>query len=184
LVYGHPGPNLHRARSHQFRADELHELAEGHHQPAVLMQKCRSIRQLDAVVAVEAERADDAVGEPQHGRAAAGAGGIEKIDDLLQGDGRGHGNAGGVEVRQRGADAARSSHHAGNTEGDIVGALVAHHLERQAGAGKTFESWRAVGIHEPPGERGQEAGRGGAEADADDIDIHGLALDGRRGHAG
>ena len=90
----------------------------------------------------------------------------------------------GSRSGKRGADAARARHHAGNAEGDIVGALVADHLERQAGAGKAFEGGRAVGIHEPPGERGQEAGRGRAEAHADDIDVHGLAFDGRRGHAG
>ena len=110
--------------------------------------------------------------------------GERRIDDFLLADGSGHGDGGGIEVRQRGAYAARAGDHAGDTEGDIVGALVAHHLKREAGAGQTFESGRAVGIHEPPGERGEEAGRGRAEAHAGDIDIHGLAFDGRLAHAG
>ena len=83
-----------------------------------------------------------------------------------------------------GTDAARFGDDAGDAEPDIVGALVAHDLKGQAGAGRALDGGRAIGIHEVPGERGEEAGRGGAEADADDIDIHRLAERRRLAHAG
>ena len=95
---GHAGPDLDRAGAHQFTADELHELAEGENQAAGLVEKRRNIGQFDAVVAVEAEGAQGAIGEFERGRAAAGAHRIEQIDHSLLLHRRGHGDAADIQM--------------------------------------------------------------------------------------
>ena len=68
LGHGHAGPDLHGAGSHQLLADQLHELAQRHHQAAILVEERRDVGQLEAVVPGEAQRAE------QRGRPARRAG--------------------------------------------------------------------------------------------------------------
>ena len=85
---------------------------------------------------------------------------------------RGHGDFGRVQIRERLADTARASHRAGYAEADVVGALIADHLQIRVGIAR---------------ERGQEAAHGRPEADAHDIYVHRLPRLGRRqifGHTG
>ncbi len=95
---GHAGPDLDGAGAHQFAADELHELAEGENQAAGLMEEGRHVGQFDAVVAVQTEGAQGAIGEFEGGRAAAGADRIEQVDHPLLLHGRGHGDAADIQV--------------------------------------------------------------------------------------
>src|SRR5438270_11911439 len=101
--------------------------------------------------------AQSGIGGAQGGGATAGTDGVEQVDDLLGGDGRCHGDGGGVEIRERRANAAGAGDDAGDTEGDIVGALIAEDLERQLGAR----------------DGGEEGGGGGGEADEDEVDVQG-----------
>ena len=114
-------------------ADPLHELAERHHQAAVLVQERRDVGQFDAVIARNPERAKAPIGHAQRQRTTAGADRVEQINDLLGRDRRGHRDRGGIEIREGSANAAGARDHARDAEADIVGALVAEHLKRQFG---------------------------------------------------
>ena len=174
------GPDLDRAGALDLRADPLHELAHREHQAAVLVQEGGGPRQFERVVLERqqpAEGADAGVRRAQGPGAAAGADGIEQVEDLLLGDRRGHRDLRRVEVGEGGAQAAGARDHAGDAEADVVGALVAEDLRRHAGHGGAFDGGRAVRVDELLGERGQEAARGRAEADADDVHVHALAFD-------
>ena len=83
--------------------------------------------------------------------------------------GRRHRNAARIEIGQGGADAARARDHAGDAEADVVGALVADHLQRQPRVGRALDGGSAIGVHEVAREGGEESGRRRAEADAGDI---------------
>jgi hypothetical protein len=176
--HGHAGPDLHRSRRHQLTAHVLQKLAQRHHQAALLMQERGHIRQLHAVLAGEAEGANQPVRRAQRQRAAAGAHRVQQIDHFLARDRRGHGNLAGVEIRQGGANAARPRHYAGNTEADVVGALVAQHLERQPGIRRALHRGRAIGVHQLAREGGQKTGGRRPEAHAHHVHFHLLPVDG------
>ncbi len=176
FLYGHSRPHLHGAGGHQLHADVLQELAERHHEAAFLVQEGRNVGQLDGMVFGHAEGANQAVAEVHGGGAAAGIGGVEQVRHLLLFDGDRHGDPAGIEIGHAGADTAGARDHAGDAEADIVGTLVAHHLQGEARIAGALDEGRAVGVHQLAGERGEETGRGGAEADADDVDVHGLAV--------
>ena len=110
-------------------------------------------------------------------RAPARADRVEQIDDLLLRDRSGHGDLLGVEVGEGGAQAAGARHDAGDAEADVVGALVAKDLRRHAGHDGAFDRRRAVRVNELLRQRGEKAGRGRPEADADDVHVHALAFD-------
>ena len=104
--------------------------------------------------------------------AAAGADGIEQIEDALLRDLGGHGNLGGVEIGKAGANALRARDHAADAGGEIVGALVAEHLQRHAGRDAAFEGGIGGILAPGVGERGEKAAHGGTEAGAGDVDFH------------
>jgi hypothetical protein len=158
---GHAGPDLYRAAVHGLRAGPLHELADGEQQSAIFAQEGRGPGQLESVIARQAEQAQHPVGGAQSGRAAAGPDRIEEVGDLFVAHRSGHGDFGRIEIREAGANAARASDGAGDAEADIVGALVADHLQIGIGVAR---------------QRGQETAHGRPEADADDIHVHRQAL--------
>ena len=143
------GPDLHHAGGHELRADPLVELADGEHEAVVLVQERRERRAVRArgarTAAAKLERADSRVGRAQGERAAAGAEGIEQVEHLLAGDGRGHGNLRRVEIGKAGANAARARDDAGDAEAEVVGAFVADHLQRHVRARRRFRRRGAVG---------------------------------------
>ena len=107
----------------------------------------------------------------------AGADGVEQVEHALAGDLGGHGDFGGVERGETGADAAGPGDDAADAGSDVVGALVAEDLQRHAGSGLAFEG-RIGGVLGPGlGERGEKAARGGTKAGAGDVDFHGLAVE-------
>jgi hypothetical protein len=75
-----------------------------------------------------------------------------------------------------GAQTSGLGNDAGNAEADVIGALIAEHLRRQARHDGAFDGRRAVGIEELLRERGEEARRRRPEADADDVHIHALTF--------
>ena len=105
---------------------------------------------------------------------------VEQIKHLLLRDRRGHGDLFGVEVGKRGPETLGARDHAGHAEADVIGALVAEDLGRHAGHRRAFDGRRAVGVHELLREGGEKPAGGRAEADADDVHVHALALDGGR----
>ncbi len=181
------GPHLHGAGGHQTRTHPLHELAHGKHQPAAFVQEFGRVRQFDGVVFVAeqpAQQADSLVGHAQGERTPRRAHRVEQIEHTLAGNRRRHGNFGRVQVRERRANRAAARDDAGNAEADVVGALVTKHLQRHARHDGAFNGRRAVFVQQHRRKRGQEAGRGGAEAHAHDVDVHALPFDGLVAHAG
>ena len=122
-----------------------------------------------------------AVGQPQQGRTPARANGIKQIKHLLFADRRGHGDAGLFNIRDARPQGAGFGDHAGNAEADVVRALVAKHLGRQAGRDGAFHGGRAVGVDELFGQRGEKPRRRRAESDANDVRVHARAFNGGRG---
>jgi len=178
----HAGPDLHGARALHLRADPLHELSHREHHAAALVEEAGCPGQLQRL-ALEGQRpfarANEFVGEPQHGRTPARPGGIEQVKHLLFAHRRGHGDAGLVNIRNARPQGAGFRDHAGNAKADVVRAFVAKHLERQTGRHGAFHRGRAVGMDELSGQRGKKTRRGRAEADADDVRVHARAVNGR-----
>src|ERR1019366_3778997 len=148
-----------------------------------------NVGQLNGVVLGHAQGANQPVAEEHGGGAAAGIVGVQQVSHLLLFDGDRHGDLGGIQIGQAGADAAGARHHTGDAEADVVGALVAHHLQGQSRIAGALDGGRAVRVHQLAGKCRQETGGGGAETDTDDVYIHGLAVDGvfgklRTAHAG
>ena len=83
-----------------------------------------------------------------------------------------------IEIGERGADVTGFGDDAGNTEPDVVGAFVAHHLQRHARHHLALKSRRAIGVHHGAAQGGQKSGRGGAEPHAHDIGFHRLSFSG------
>ena len=129
------------------------------------------------------------IAKAQERGAPAGADGIEQVEDALLLDRSGHGNLSGIERGKAGANALGARDHAADARGQIVGALVAEHLQRHARRDRALEC--GVGGVLAPGlrERGQKSARGRAKAGASDVHVHRLAVDLRLGsclrtHAG
>ena len=103
--------------------------------------------------------------------------GVEKVEDALAGDVGGHGDFGRIERGKTCADAAGQGDDAADAGGEVVGALVAEDLEGHAGCGFAFEGGVGGVLGPGLGEGGEKAAGGGAEADAGDVDVDGLAVD-------
>ncbi len=110
-------------------------------------------------------------------RAPTGADRVPQVDEPLSGDRVGHWDLRRIEVRKRLADAPGPGHHAGDAEADIVGALVADDLKRQAGHRPAHQERLQIGILERPGQGRQKAAGRGTESHAGDVDLHALTLD-------
>jgi len=177
------GPDLHGAGAHRLRADPLHELAHGEHESVVFREEGRNPRQLDRVV-FALKKFQHGVGRAQRERAAAGADGIEQVRDFFRLHRRGHRDLRGIKLRETGLDAARRGDDARDAEAHVVGPLVADHLRRHARHRLALDGGRAVLLEEVFRERGEKAARRGAEADADDVNVHARTLDGGNGFGG
>ncbi len=110
-------------------------------------------------------------------RAAAGADGIEEVENALLLHFRGHGNCGGIECGKAGANVVGAGDYAADACGEIVGALVAENLERHAGRDFAFECGIGGVLGPCLREGGKEAAGGRAEAGAGDVDVHGGAVE-------
>ena len=168
----HSRPDLHRTGGGNFAAHELHELPHRQHHAPVLVQERRDPGKLEAVVPVQVQRADRAIRHPQSEGALAGAHGVEQVDDFLFDHRRRHGNAAEIQIGKRGADAAGARDHPRDAEADVVGALVAGHLQRHPRHRLAFDGGSAVGIRQAARKHREKAGRGGAEAHAGDVQVH------------
>jgi hypothetical protein len=121
-------------------------------------------------------RAPNPVGGAEGEGTAAGADGVEEIEHALVGDLDGHGDFGGVEAGETGANALSARDYAADTGGDVVGAFVAEDLEGHPGSCLAFEGGIGRILGPGTGEGGEKAAHGGAETGAGDIDFHGLAV--------
>ena len=123
-----------------------------------------------------AYKAKEEIAETQKCGAAAGAGGIEEIEDAFVGYVGGHGDFRGVETGKAGADALGAGNYATDAGGDVVGALVAEDLEGHSGGDFALEGG-IIGMLGPlAGERRKKASHCRAETSAGYIDFHGLAV--------
>ena len=125
--------------------------------------------------------AEEYIGEAQGEGTPAGAVGIEEVEDALGRDIGGHGDIGGIESGETGADAAGQGDDAADAGGEVVGAFVAENLEGHAGRDFAFEGGVGGVLGPGLGEGGEKAADGGTEADAGDVDIDGLTVDDLQG---
>jgi hypothetical protein len=138
----------------------------------VLVQEWRDPGKFEAILPVQPQRADRPVRHSQGEGALAGAHRVEQVDDFLRDHRRRHGDAAEIQVRQRGADAAGARDHPRNSEAEVVGALVAGHLQWHPRHRLAFDGGSAVGIQQETREHGEKAGRRGSEAHAGYVQIH------------
>ncbi len=127
------------------------------------------------------ERAEQAVGGAQGERTAASTHRVEQVGDSLVFHGRGHRDLRGIEPGETDPQAATRGHDAGHAEAEVVSALVTDDLQRHPRGRDAFERRRAVFLRQLARQRRQESAHGRAEADAGDVDAHGLAVDGGGG---
>ena len=119
------------------------------------------------------ECADSGVADSKSSGTAAGSDGIEQVNEFLVRTRGRHRDLGGVEIGKRCPDAAGAGYDAGDAEADVVGTLVADHLQRHAGSGVLSKAGvPSSGIINGAAEGSEEAAHRGAEADAGDIDFH------------
>ena len=151
------------------------------------MQEGRRPGQLEGVVA-EAEQAagcpQNGIAESQEGGAAACADGVEQIKDSLLADVGSHGNVGSIQIGEAGANALGPGDDAADAGGNVVGALVAEHLQGHSRGHLAFEGWILRMLGPLAGEGGEKASHGGAKAGAGDIDFHRLTVEVRGGRVG
>ncbi len=182
LGYRRAGPELNGSRALNLGADPLHKLAQRKHQAAAFVQEAGRPRKFQRVILEweqSFERANARIRDAQRCRTPACADGIEQINHLLGRHRRGHGNAGIVNPRKSVAQGSRAGHHTRHAETDVLRAFVAEHLRRHAGENGAFDYRRAVAIDKLPGQRREKTRRRRAEADADDVRVHALAVNGR-----
>ena len=169
------GPDLDGTGRHHLAGDPLLELPERQHEPVVLAKERRDVRQADAV-AIDAEhasaRAHQRVDHSQRTRSAARADGIEQVDNLLVCDRRRERDACRRQFGEGCAQAARPRDDARDACAEVVGALEAEHLQRQARHRTALDARRAVVVEDGAAERREEPGRRGTKTRADDVDTH------------
>ena len=182
-------PDLDEAGGHELRGDPLVELADRQHQPAVLVQEDRRPGQFESGIfdPQRFSKAKEKISHAQRERTPAGADGIEQVEHALLPDRSRHGNLGGIQRGKACANSFGARNHAADACGQVVGALVAEHLQRHARRNLAFECGIGGILAPCLGQRGQKAARGRTKACADDVHVHRLAVDfdclGRRVHA-
>ena len=172
---GRARPDLHRAGAHELRANPLIKLADGHDQPAVLLQVRRNVRQLERVV-LAPQHAEKFVGQAQRQRPATRADRVEQVKHLFLFDRRTQRNLRRVKFREAGANPTRPRHHAGHTNADVIGTFVADDLRWRARHHGTLHFWGAVRVQQPARQRGQKPAGGRAEPNADNVHVHRLSF--------
>jgi hypothetical protein len=106
---------------------------------------------------------------------------IKQVRDALLADRRHHRNLRGVQIGQRGPNPTGPRNYAADAEAEVVGALVAHDLERQAGCAAALDRGRPVRVDQALGQCRQKARRRWPETDTGDVDLESLTI--RNTHA-
>ena len=179
LRRGGSGPDLDDAGSHHLGADPLGKLSDGEQEAAVLPQERGNVGQREGVVLEGqdgSERADAHVGCPEERGAPAGPDGVQQVDDPLGCHGLRQGNLGRVQVGEALPDPPGARDHTGDAEADVVGALVADDLGRHPRHRPAQGDGYPLGPRQAARESGEESPHGRAEAHADDIHLHRLAI--------
>ena len=127
---GRARPDLHEAAGHQLRANPLVELADGKDQATAFVEKRRCPGQLEGKVTDPTlfSKTKKKISKAQERGAPARAGGIEQVKNALLFHLGSHGNLRGIERRKARANAFGACHHATNSGGQVVRALVTKHL--------------------------------------------------------